>query len=195
MSYWENRSVQQIYEAMKDAERIADQMSKTYMKASVWLNEQGRDIFERFRKKWDLSEEEARKLIEAAGNGATAQQLVQTYMASGGKDKDLIREMESYAFRARLERLADISLQLDHIMQDVYQQEVKKTTAFYKSLADDQYYKTIFNLQKRAGYGFSFSHVSEKQIDRMLQMKWYGQNYSQRIWKNTRGFKNRWNLL
>lgn len=187
MSYWENRSVQQIYEAMKDAESIADQMSRTYMKASVWLNEQGRDIFERFRKKWDLSEEEARKLIEAAGNGATAQQLVQTYMASGGKDKTLIREMESYAFRARLERLADISLQLDRIMQNVYQQEVKKTTEFYKSLADDQYYKTIFNLQQRAGYGFSFSHVSEKQIDRMLQMKWYGQNYSQRIWKNTRG--------
>lgn len=186
MSYWENRSVQQIYEAMKDAESIADQMSRTYMKASVWLNEQGRDIFERFRKKWDLSEEEARKLIEAAGNGATAQQLVQTYMASGGKDKTLIREMESYAFRARLERLADISLQLDRIMQNVYQQEVKKTTAFYKNLADDQYYKTIFNLQQRAGYGFSFSHVSEKQIDRMLQMKWYGQNYSQRIWKNTR---------
>ncbi len=186
MSYWKNRSVQQIYEAMKDAESIADQMSRTYMKASVWLNEQGRDIFERFRKKWDLSEEEARKLIEAAGNGATAQQLVQAYMASGGKDKTLIREMESYAFRARLERLADISLQLDRIMQDVYQQEVKKTTAFYKSLADDQYYKTIFNLQQRAGYGFSFSHVSEKQIDRMLQMKWYGQNYSQRIWKNTR---------
>ena len=186
MSYWENRSVQQIYEAMKDTESIADQMSRTYMKASAWLNEQGRDIFERFRKKWDLSEEEARKLIEAAGNGATAQQLVQTYMATGGKDKALIREMESYAFRARMERLADISLQLDHIMHDVYQQEVKKTTAFYKTLANDQYYKTIFNLQKRAGYGFSFAHVSEKQIDRMLHMKWYGQNYSQRIWKNTR---------
>ena len=186
MEYWQGRSVQQIYEAMKDAEEIADEISKAYMKASLWLDEQGRDIFERFRKKWDLSEEDARKMIEAAGNGATAQQLVQTYMASGGKDKDLIREMESYAFRARLEHLADIGLQLDRVMQDVYRQEVKTTTAFYRSLAKDQYYKTIFHLQKRCEYGFSFAHISEKQVERMLRMKWYGQNYSQRIWKNTK---------
>lgn len=185
-TYWQKRSVDQLYEAMKDAEKVADKISTVYMKASLWLDQEASDIFERFKTKWKLTDEEAYRLIEAAGSRPTVEKLQQAYRVTGGKNTELMREMESQAFRARLERLADISLQLDAVMQKVYRQEVSQTAQFYKELAKDQYYKTIFGLHQRAGYGFSFAHVSEKQIDRMLQMKWYGKNYSERIWGNTK---------
>ena len=185
-TYWQKRSVDQLYEAMRDAEKVADKISTVYMKASLWLDQEASDIFERFKTKWKLTDEEAYRLIEAAGSRLTVEKLQQAYQATGGKNTELMREMESQAFRSRLERLADISLQLDAVMQKIYRQEVSQTAQFYKDLAKDQYYKTIFSLHQRAGYGFSFAHVSEKQIDRMLQMKWYGKNYSERIWGNAK---------
>lgn len=185
-TYWQKRAVNQLYGAMEDAEKVANKIATVYAKASLWLNQEAESIFNRFKTKWGLTDEEAYRLISEAGTKATADQLLQTYQAAGGGDKSLIREIESQAFRIRLQHLADISAQLDAVMQNVYRQELQQSTALYKELAGDQYYKTIFSLQQRAGCGFSFAHVSEKQIDRMLQMKWYGKNYSERIWGNTR---------
>lgn len=70
-------------------------------------------------------------------------------------------------------------------MQNVYHQEIQTSTAFYESLAKEAYYRSIYNNQVRSGYAFSFSHISKKQIDRVLSMNWSGKHYSARIWKNT----------
>lgn len=43
---------------------------------------------------------------------------------------------------------------------------------------------------ENAGVAFSFNHISEKQINKVLSMDWSGQNYSKRIWKNTQTLAN-----
>lgn len=52
-------------------------------------------------------------------------------------------------------------------------------------LGERAYYQSIYNIQKRTGLGFSFSHISQKQVDQVLRMNWSGKHYSKRIWKNT----------
>ena len=59
-TYWQKRSVDQLYEAMKDAENVADNISIAYMKASLWLDQGASDIFERFKTKWKLTDEDWR---------------------------------------------------------------------------------------------------------------------------------------
>ena len=49
----------------------------------------------------------------------------------------------------------------------------------------DSYYKSIYDIQQDNGLAFSFSKLSEKQIDHVLKSKWSGVNYSSRIWSNT----------
>lgn len=70
-------------------------------------------------------------------------------------------------------------------MREVYQAEKDISTDFYTKLAEEAYYKSVFEIQKRTGLAFSFGHIDSKQIDKVLSMDWSGENYSKRIWKNT----------
>ena len=43
----------------------------------------------------------------------------------------------------------------------------------------------MFDIQQRAGAAFDFSGVDHELIDRVMNSKWSGNNYSNRIWNNT----------
>lgn len=60
-----------------------------------------------------------------------------------------------------------------------------KTSSFYTDLANESYYKSMFNIQQQAGTAFSFSTIDPQMIDQVVNSKWSGKNYSERIWKNT----------
>ena len=55
--------------------------------------------------------------------------------------------------------------QIDDIMQRVYGQEQKISTAFYESFAKQAYYRSVFEVQKNTGVNFQFEHVSNKKAD------------------------------
>ncbi len=40
-------------------------------------------------------------------------------------------------------------------------------------------------MQKQTGLGFSFSLIDDAAIKKATSLKWYGKNYSERIWVNT----------
>ena len=70
-------------------------------------------------------------------------------------------------------------------MRQVYEQEKIQHTAWYLDLASEAYYHSIFEVQKQTGLAFSFALIDPKKIDRVINSKWMGENYSERIWKNT----------
>lgn len=184
-NYWKKRAVQRMYEAMELAEMAADEIGKIYLKASRYISYKSDEIFEKFRKDHNLSEAEARRLITKMHDKVSLDEMERLISESKIKNKKIIPELESRAYRARLERLRQLQNELDLVMRDVYLQEKQFTTSFYTDLANDTFYKTMYDIQQRAGIALTFSHISEKQINKVLSMKWSGQNYSKRIWKNT----------
>lgn len=186
-AYWERRQVQDAFSYFQKAEDTADQIAKVYLKASRYLSLEADEIFERYQTKHRLSEAEARRLINTLQDKTSLDELLQK-LRNGDKDqskKDLLSQLEAPAYQARLERLRQIQNQLDLIMRNVYQQEKNFSTSFYTDLANESYYRNIFNIQQRADAAFSFGHVSAKMIDRVINSRWSGENYSDRIWKNT----------
>ncbi len=186
-TYWERRQVQDAFSYFQKAEDTADQIAKVYLKASRYLSLEADEIFERYQTKHRLSEAEARRLINTLQDKTSLDELLQK-LRNGDKDqskKDLLSQLEAPAYQARLERLRQIQNQLDLIMRNVYQQEKNFSTSFYTDLANESYYRNIFNIQQRADAAFSFGHVSAKMIDRVINSRWSGENYSDRIWKNT----------
>ena len=184
--YWENRAVWNLYENMKKAEQTADDISAVYLKSSRWLQLEAEGVFEKYKTKHKLSEKDARDLLNSM-DGASVQEMLRK-LKNGESDKpkkELLAELEAPAYQARISRLAELQKQIERVMQNIYQLERQISTAFYESFAKDAYYQSVFELQKRSGLAFSFSHISTKQIDRVLSMNWSGQHYSTRIWKNT----------
>ena len=185
--YWENRAAWDMYEQMKDAEATADVVARVYRSASSQIVFAAQDIFEKYMTKHKLSQTEAWNLLNRMQDKDSIQNLLMELKNkdSGENKQELIRELEAPAYRARIERLQLLLQQVDTVMQNVYQQEQQFDTSFFEQLAENAYYRTIYNTQCRTGLGFSFSHVDQKQIDRALRMNWSGKHYSNRIWKNT----------
>lgn len=186
-SYWENRAAWDMYHRMEDAEQTADLLAKVYRNSSMLLTHKAKDIFEKYMTKHGLSETQAWNLLNTMQDQTSLEELLN---ALRNKDSDktkqeLLRELEAPAYRVRIERLQDLLRQVDTVMQEVYQQEQLFDTSFFQNLCEDTYYHSIYSIQKRTGYGFSFSNISQKQISQVLSMNWSGSHYSQRIWKNT----------
>ena len=177
-----------MFRYMEQAEEAADEISKVYLKASRYISLELDQIFERFRTKHRLSEKEALRLLNSLKDKTSLQELLEALRA-GKSDKTkekLLAELESAAYQARLERLQQLQNQMDLVMQNVYNQEKIKSTSHYVDLANEAYYSSIFDIQKRTGLAFSFNAIDPKLINRVVNSEWSGANYSTRIWKNTK---------
>lgn len=174
-----------MYRYMQSAEDIADQIAKLYLRSARWLTMAAEDIFERYMTKHNLSEAEARRLLNELRDKTSIDELIQKLEGKGDK-KEVLAKLESPAYQARIRKLEELQTQLDQVMQNVYQQEKQISTSHYVDLANEAFYRTIFNLQQRAQAAFSFNYIDPKQIDAVVNSKWSGQNYSTRIWGNTR---------
>lgn len=187
-AYWERRAAQRMFELLQSAEDAADIISKVYLKASRYLSFQMQGVFERFMTKHKLTEPEARRLLGMVQDKASLKALIRQLKNSDmAKEKaELIRELEAPAYQSRIERMQQLQNQIDLTMQQVYEQEKQVSTAFYMDLANEAYYRSMFDIQQRSGIGYSFAHIDPKQIDRVVGSKWSGRNYSKRIWGNTK---------
>lgn len=188
VAYWERRAAQQTYDYMESAEDLAKDLQTTYRKASRWIDSQSRRIFEKFRSKYALSEKKARALISRIASGPEidgAMKAMEIYGTNDAEYWEAVKTLDSAAYASRIRRLRDLQNEINITMQSVFDQERVASQAFYTDVAQEGYYRTIFDIQQRAGCGFSFARISEDDIDRILHIKWAGGNYSSRIWGNT----------
>lgn len=184
--YWSRRQAQRMFEYMEEAEKAADEIAKLYLEASVYLNQEMDRIFDRFRSRYHLPEADVRLLLSRLQDGDSLKELKRLLQETQGEDSEnLLTELEAPAYRARIENLQLKMNQIDSVMRDVYHQEQILHTDFYAGLAQESYYKSVFDIQKRAGCAFSFSFLSTEKIERVINSRWSGMNYSERIWKNT----------
>lgn len=184
-SYWEKRKAQRMFEYMQSAEDTADEIAKLYQKSSGYLSAELDKIFERYKRKHHLTDAEAYRLLNSLHDKTSLDELKETLRAGEGIEKDILAELESPAYQARLERLQQLQNQLDLTMREVYKQEKARNTSHYVDLANEAYYRSIFDIQQQIGLGFSFNLVDPEVIDRVINSKWSGANYSSRIWNNT----------
>lgn len=174
-----------MFRYMEKAEDTADEIAKLYQKSSGYLSAELDKIFERYKRKHYLTDAEAYRLLNSLHDKTSIEELKEALRAGDGVEKDILAELESPAYRARLERLEQLQHQLDQTMREVYKQEKARTTSHYVDLANEAYYRSIFDIQQRTGLGFSFNAIDPAVINKVINSKWSGANYSTRIWHNT----------
>lgn len=188
LNYWERREAQDMYNYMESAEKKADEIAQLYLKASRYISTQADQIFDKYKGKYGLSESEARRLLNELKDKTSLDELLQKLRDGDSNDsrKELKKQLESAAYQARLERLRQLQNQLDFVMMRVYKQELQRNRSFYTDFANESYYREMYNIQQRAGAAFSFAHISKDTIEEVINSRWSGENYSSRIWKNTK---------
>lgn len=188
LNYWERREAQDMYNYMESAEKKADEIAQLYLKTSRYISTQADQIFDKYKGKYGLSESEARRLLNELKDKTSLDELLQKLRDGDSNDsrKELRKQLESAAYQARLERLRQLQNQLDFVMVRVYKKELQHNRSFYTDFANEAYYREMYNIQQRAGAAFSFAHISKDTIEEVINSWWSGENYSSRIWKNTK---------
>ena len=169
MSYWERRRAKEMYEAMESAEDAAREIADIYAKASRDLNYRLSMIYERYRDKYNLSDQDAMRLLNTIRDPGDLKELKSKLEGLKGPEAaEILKELESPAYRARIERFQNLQIEIDRMMADVYQQEKKISTNHYVNQYTESYYREIYDLKKRTGLDFSFSYVNDKELNRIL---------------------------
>lgn len=184
--YWAMRSAQDMVDRMGTAEQTAAEMNKAIQQSADYIAKEVKAVF-RGMESFGISESEARKILNAAGNKTALQNLRAAAQRVSDPDKRqaLMSAIDSAgAYRYRITRLEQLNKDINAECRKLYKTENRAVTSALKTVANDSYYHSIFNIQQETGLGFSFAKFSQKDVDRILRGNWLGGNYSQRIWKD-----------
>lgn len=95
--------------------------------------------------------------------------------------KNYLKQLSAKAYISKLEEIqANIRHQIEVLQKDVQTSMEEVLKEGY----ENAYYKTLFDVQKNAGFGINFTALGNEQLTKAVGAKWLGDNYSSRIWKN-----------
>ncbi len=186
--YWERRAARQMYINMKSAEEAAKDIERLYMRSSRYLQSQGKTIFEAFRRQTGLTEQEARQILRNAKKLGDMQAVIEFAKTVRDPEKRrlILLWAKADATRARLGRLARLERRITELVPLLYAAEIGKHIKVYRDIIRKAYYHRVFDIQQYAGYGHRVAPMDAKRINRILHQRWYGTNYSRRLWGNTK---------
>ena len=109
-----------MFEHMQSAEETSQLIAEIYYRASQYLSREAREVFEKYISRYNLTEEEARQLLNTLQDPASIQELLEKLQGGviPAEKAEILRVLESQAYRARIERFEQLQAQIDLVMQN-----------------------------------------------------------------------------
>ena len=186
--YWEKRALAREAQARKIANReLMKDILPAYDRAAKQITEDVRQIFEGYAKDGELTEAEARKLLNARETKEALNKLRDELKEI--KDPQLRRKvlnrLNAPAYAARISRMEALREQIYAEMAKVSDKEIETTGKVISSSYEHTYYRSVFDAQVGTGFAFSFTHLPQEAIKTVLGEAWSGAHFSRRVWRNT----------
>ena len=180
--YWDKRALDKYDFVEKQSEEYMDKIKSIYTHAFREIDKDIHRVYTNYLKDLknnsELPEIDTQKLKELLTKSETEKTWKEL------KQKGLDKYIQDN-YKARISRLEQIQAQVYSKIKMISYKENETATEMYKGVINDSYYKTMFDIQQGFNQDFEFSRLDNNLINTVLDNKWSGKNYSQRIWKNT----------
>lgn len=174
-SYWDKRAIKRLSEAEKISDVYIKRIKNIYDQAYKNIDGEIARVYKNYSKETGLDVQKLKELLTRSETQKTWEQ-----MKRQGLDKYIKNN-----YKSRISRLEQIQAQIYAKAKQIYPKEELEQTMCYKGVINDSYYKTVYDTQIGTGYDFSFNKIDNNLTNALLNEKWSGTNYSQRIWGNT----------
>ena len=174
--YWEKRSLQRLTSAEKSSIQYLKKIQSTYRSAARSVVNTVKETYASYYRNDETFNMELLEEIEPRGNITK----FMNDMARAGLDTSLPEN-----FKGRMNRLKMLEAQLWAESKKVAIQEQNISTKSYEKTLTNTYYRTIYDIANGTGIDSPFSMLNQRTIEKILETKFEGSNYSERIWKNT----------
>ncbi|WFA10342.1 minor capsid protein [Tissierella sp. Yu-01] len=186
-TYWSNRSKERMMEYHNETDDAIESILDAYEKSLENINKEIQNIFNKFTKDNKLTPEKARKYL----NQKIPNFILDLFKNIYSKIKNqkirnwMSARINSLSYKSRITRLEALKESIKLEYKKLADLEIQINTTQYINTINQAYYKSIFDIQKGIGLGFSFNVIPDKVINEILKKPWSGKHFSERIWENT----------
>ena len=174
-NYWDNRAIKRLSEAEKTSNTYIERIKKIYEQAYKNIDQEIARVYKNYAKETGLDVQKLKELLTRSETKKLWEQMKRQGLDKYIKDN----------YKSRISRLEQIQAQIYAKAKQIYPKEELEQTMCYQGVINDSYYKAVYDTQVGTGYDFSFSNIDKNMTNALLNEKWSGKNYSQRIWTNT----------
>lgn len=191
--YWEERALQREEYARRASTRVIKTKTvKLYAKAQKDLDARINRIFSRYAANGELTPEEARRMLntkEAEAELEALRKELNNIKDPVIKRKALAR-LNAPAYAARINRLEALKANIETETALLADREKRELKRLLEDVSGDTYYRGIYDTQIGTGLGFEFSVLPKGAVNTIVNDRWKGANFSDRIWQNTSALAN-----
>lgn len=186
-AYWEKRAEQKEKYIQGHTTQAVRQIAKTYDKANGDIKNEIRKVFETYKNDSGLTDNMAMQLL----NNTEKKELIQylkykmNTIADERIRKDILNRINAVSYAARITRLEALSERVGAVFKQTADIELGTDKSVLGNAYKESYYRTMFDCQQGFGIGADFALIPEKALKTVLESKFMGKNFSERVWTNT----------
>lgn len=185
--YWEKRSELNLIQNEKSAAQYERQLKKAYEETIRSIRKEVQAFYQRHSDETGVTLASARRRLKP-DEQMDFQKQARKYLDEVERlgDKAFTAEYRGYlkklSGRAYISQMDELVTNIRHNIETLSIGHNAGLGNTLKDAYEDGYFRTMFDAQKRAGIGVSFTTPGGKQLEAAIKEKWLGQNYSDRIW-------------
>lgn len=175
-NYWKKRSIERESETTKNSQKYIRRIKSAYISSAKETVNQVKSMYSAYYKKDSGFDKSA--LDKIANKGDIKRFLAD--MKRAGLSTYLPKN-----YKGRMTRAELLNAQIWGNVKELAQKEKTISTNSYRNTYENNYYKTIYDTSKGVNENIAFSTLDQNTVNKVLNTKFLGENYSQRIWHNT----------
>ena len=185
--YWKDRANERMAEYHKNSDKTIFKINNAYHKAIEDINNDINKIFYKFATDGDLSEEDARILLNSKIPKKELDEIRAkiNFIEDADLKKYLMSQLNADAYKARITRLEALKESIYINTKKAADVELQQSQLGYINNIKESYYRNIYDIQKGTGIVTDFTTLPVNAIEEILKNNWSGKHYSERVWGNS----------
>lgn len=183
-NYWKDRALALENANNSSARNFAKDISNVYDSAIRDLDGELNKWYSRFAKNEGITLTEAKRVLSTRELEAFRMDVHEYIKKGQSLNPQWRKQLEQASVRVHVSRLEALKVQTQQVAERMKGEIADSFDEFAIKTYSDQYYKTIFEIQKGSGIGFDIMKLDEKQLRKVINKSWAvdGKNFSKRIW-------------
>ena len=185
--YWKDRANERMAEYHKNSDKTIFKINNAYDKAIEDITNDINKIFYKFATDGDLSEEDARILLNSKIPKKELDEIRAkiNFIEDADLKKYLMSQLNADAYKARITRLEALKESIYINTKKAADVELQQSQLGYINNIKESYYRNIYDIQKGTGIVTDFTTLPVNAIEEILKNNWSGKHYSERVWGNS----------
>ncbi len=182
--YWIKRAEDVLVAGEKSELQYEKELTAAYKTTLQEIRKEINAFYTKYADEQEISLATARKRLSPS-QLKDFQTMHNKYLAEAekyGLDPAYQKYLRNLSGKAYISRLQELSSNIRHQVELLAGRNKNAVETVLQDGFEDSFYRTLFNVQKQAKIGVSFTQPGKEQLEAAVKEKWLESNYSDRIW-------------